>query len=141
MKALAKGLGAGVAPGADVRRKPMPRATEDRVGAVGVDFLDELTAWAPQDRPTAASCLGHPFVDVGPLRCIGDARAFPGRRHSWQLVKGYMEPELLCWLRAEADEKLEVWKAGAMTARRLEPKAATNTYWQEKLPTSVSVSP
>ena len=94
----------------------MPRAVEDQVGAVGIEFLNDLTGWAPRDRPTAASCLRQPFVDVGPLRCIGDGRIYPGRRHAWRLVLGHMEPELLCWLRAEAAEQLDVWKAGAFAA-------------------------
>ena len=36
-----------------------------------------------------------------------------GGRHDWRLVMGYMEPDILSWLRAEAEEKLQVWKAGA----------------------------
>ena len=43
---------------------------------------------------------------MGARRGIGDGAAMPGRRHSWRFVSGHMEPELLCWLRAEAGESL-----------------------------------
>ena len=97
----------------------MPRATEDRLGAVGIEFLNDVTTLSPGDRPTAASCLGKPFVDIGPLRCLGDGGIFPGMRHAWRVVKGYMEPEILSWLRAEAADQLEAWKRKAQDTEAL----------------------
>ena len=93
----------GAVPNAEVRRKVRSRAMEDRVGAVGIDLLTQLTSLSPNDRPTSALRLHHPFVDVGPLHCIGDGAAFAGRHRDWRLVRGHMEPGILCWLRLHAD--------------------------------------
>ena len=118
-RALKESLGDGDDPSAPIRKQVSARPMEDRLGWAGVELLTKLTCWSAGDRPTPASCQRHPFVNVGCLRGIGDGAPQPGVRHSWRFLSGYMEAEILCWLRAEADKCLRDWKATATKPERL----------------------
>ena len=48
-----------------------------------------------------------------------------GFRHDWRFLSGCMEPEILCWLRAEVDESLGSWKSSAQSVSRLNGTGAT----------------
>ena len=126
-RALKESLGEGLDSGAPVRRQVLARPMEDRLGWIGIDLLTRLTAWSASDRPTSASCQRHPFVDVGNLHGVGDGAALVGRRHSWRFLSGYMEAEVLCWLRAEAEQGLPGWKSNAMTSERF-PNTTSTKY-------------
>ena len=129
-RVLEESLCGGLESGAPIRRQVLARPMEDRIGWAGVDFLTKSTAWSESDRPTSASCRRHPFVNVGCLRGVGDGAALPGMRHSWRFLSGYMEAEILGWLRAEASDSLRVWKADA-SAERLGSTASEEAPWLE----------
>ena len=124
-RALEESLGNGLGSGAPIRLQVSARPMEDRIGWAGTDLLTKLTAWAARDRPTSASCRCHPFVNPGCLRGVGNGEALPGCRHSWRFLSGCMEAELLCWLRAEAEESLPGWKADAMASECVAGTAST----------------
>ena len=64
-------------------------------------------------------------MDVGNLHGVGDGAALVGRHHSWRFLTGYMEAEVLCWLRAEAEQGLPGWKSNAMTSERFANTTST----------------
>ena len=124
-KQLRVHLGVGLDSSAPVRRKVFSRANQDRIGWMGADFATRTTAWVAKSRPSAALCLGHPFLCAGRLQNVGDGRVMPGFRHDWRFLSGCMEPEILRWLRAEAEESLGAWKTNASTSTPLEGTGAT----------------
>ena len=121
---LRKQLGFGLDSNAPVRREVLSRQVQNHIGWAGADFSAALTAWAPNARPSAASCLGHPFLNAGRLQNVGDGQVMAGRRHGWRFLSGFMEPEILCWLRAEVECQLGSWKHHA-TASPLNGTGAT----------------
>ena len=80
-----------------------PGDVHGRIGSNGVELLDSLLAWRPMARPTCQDCLAHSWLQLScPLRGFEGSeppRVFPGGRHSWTMLEGYMAPEVLAWLR------------------------------------------
>ena len=79
---------------------------------VGVDLLDDLLAWKPENRPSCASCSLHPFFFPNQLVGIqgpGLAPRFEGVRHPWTIISGCMHADVLSWLRKDASQ-LQEWK-------------------------------
>ena len=137
-RALKESLGDGFDSSAPIRQQVLARPMYDRIGWAGVDLLTRLTRWNAADRPTSASCQRHPFVDVGSLHpASGFGWDMPGCRHRWRFLSGYMEAEILCWLRAEADQSLQDWKTRA-TLQGIGDTPPTSTCLPEGSRTSAS---
>ena len=100
----------------DFSRPAWPRFVRDTVGAIGVDFLMSLLTVAEPlelvtSRPSSASCLRHPFLYPNQLMGAegpGPVPSFPGDRHTWTIISGYMSVDVLAWLRQDA-ARLEEW--------------------------------
>ena len=104
-KALWRTVGA--SPGAS-----WPGFMRDTIGHGGVDLLDDLLAWKPENRPSCASCSLHPFFFPNQLVGIqgpGLAPRFEGVRHPWTIISGCMHADVLSWLRKDASQ-LQEWK-------------------------------
>ena len=83
----------------------VPGEVQGRLGSNGMELLDLLLFWEPMARPTCEECLAHSWLQLGCLlrgfEGSEPPRVFPGDRHSWTMLEGYMEPEVLAWLRQD----------------------------------------
>ena len=67
-----------------------------------VDFIDMLTRWDLEERPSAQQALAHQwlFQDMSVVK-IGGSPVLPGERHDWSVATGLLDVSLLSWLRAD----------------------------------------
>jgi len=86
-------------------RPPWPRRVRDLAGSAGEELLDEMLAWEPSERVTAAAAAVHdfflPLQLKGPLAKPSGPSILGGSRHPWSIIMGMMGVDLLQWLRED----------------------------------------
>ena len=100
-----------------------PSSAFGKIGSAGLDFLQSLLRWWPQQRLSAAQALSHAFLSRGVLsgswRCSPPA-TWNSKRHPWTMVSGIIDQAVLSWLREEFFTGLEQLKVSSHDAETMQ---------------------